>query len=161
MVAVVLVAADQASKFWIINGLKLPELRTIELLPFLNFTMVWNEGISMGLITGDEVGKWALIALTFAITLWLVNWLRTTTEKLEAYALAMIIGGAVGNVIDRFIHGAVVDFVHLHAWGYNFYVFNLADSAISIGAVLLLLDGLLAGRKSPKNASKNPEADAQ
>jgi len=156
----VLLVFDQLTKYWILNGLNLDEVGTVPLLPFLNFTMVWNEGISMGLPAGDWLGKWGIIVLTGAITVWLLNWLRTTPRKFEATTLALIISGAIGNLIDRFLHGAVVDFVHFHTAGYSFYVFNVADSAISIGAVLLLFDGLRESRKGPKNASKTNEADA-
>ncbi|MEX0297546.1 MAG: signal peptidase II [Kordiimonas sp.] len=155
LISVLLVVADQLSKWWILYGLKLPELQSIALLPFLNFTMVWNYGISMGLPIGDSLGKWGIIILTVGISLWLLHWLKNTERKFEAMALSLILGGAIGNIIDRFLHGAVVDFVHLHAWDYSFYVFNLADSAISIGVVLLLIDGLRDGAKGPKKASKD------
>ncbi len=161
MISGLLLLADQLSKYWVLNSLKLPELGTVALLPFLNFTMVWNEGISMSLPVGDWIGRWGLVILTALISLWLLNWLRTTVRKFEATALAMILGGAIGNIIDRIQHGAVVDFVHLHVGGYNFYVFNLADSAISIGAVLLLFDGLRDGAKGPKKASKTHDVDAK
>lgn len=160
LVSGILLLVDQLSKYWILNSLKLPEVGTIPLLPFLSFTMVWNEGISMGLPPGEWLGRWGLVVLTAAISLWLLNWLRTSEKKFEAVALSLIIGGAIGNIIDRVIYGAVVDFVHLHAWGYNFYVFNAADSAITIGAVLLLFDGLRDGDKGPKNASKTDEVGA-
>ncbi len=149
-----LIAADQASKWWVLKGLRLPELGSIELLPFLNFTMVWNRGISMGMPLGESLGKWGIIALTFGISVWIARMLLSTVRRFEGWGYALILGGALGNIIDRFIHGAVVDFVHLHAAGYSFYVFNLADSAITIGVVLLLIDGLRAGGKGPKNAQK-------
>jgi len=154
----VLLLADQLTKYWILNGLKLAEVGSINLLPFLNFTMVWNKGISMGIPLGDFLGRWGISILTVGIVVWLLAWLRKTDRKIEAISLSLIIGGAIGNLIDRFIHGAVVDFVHLHAGGYSFYVFNVADSAITIGAILLLFDGLRDGLKGPKNASKTDEA---
>ena len=157
LISTILLVADQLSKWWILNGLKLPELGSVQLLPFLNFTMVWNYGISMGLPLGDQLGKWGIIVLTGAISIWLLHWMSKSDKKLEAIALAVILGGAIGNIIDRFLHGAVVDFVHLHAWGYSFYVFNVADSAITIGVILLLIDGLRDGAKSPKKASKGME----
>jgi len=160
LLAMLLVICDQLSKYWILNGLNLDEVGRVNLLPFLSFTMVWNEGISMSLPIGDFLGRWGLVLLTGLISIWLLNWLRTTGRKFEATALAMIIGGAIGNIIDRLVHGAVVDFIHLHAGGYNFYVFNVADSAITVGAVLLLFDGLRDGAKGPKNASKTNEVDA-
>jgi signal peptidase II len=149
-----LVVADQLSKWWILEGLKLPEKGSVPLLPFLSFSMVWNKNISMGIPLGETVGKWGLVALTIAISIWLVHWLSKTARQFEAVALAMILGGAIGNVIDRLAHGAVVDFVHLHAFDYNFYVFNVADAAITIGVLLLIIDGLRGGDKSPKNAQK-------
>jgi signal peptidase II len=161
LVSGLLLVADQLSKYWVLNGLNLPSLRTVELLPFLNFTMVWNKGISMGLPIGDFLGRWGISIMTVLITAWLLNWLRTTERKIEAVSLSMIIGGAIGNLIDRFLHGAVVDFVHLHAGNYNFYVFNLADSAITLGAILLLFDGLRDGLKGPKNASKTDKVERE
>lgn len=158
LISSVLLVADQLSKWWVLEGLKLPDVGSIPLLPFLNFTMVWNYGISMGLPIGDSLGKWGIVALTVGISLWLLSWLKKSERKYEAIALAMILGGAIGNIIDRFLHGAVVDFVHLHAWGYSFYVFNLADSAITLGVILLLIDGLLDGKKGPKKASKGVES---
>lgn len=149
-----LLAADQLSKWWVLEGLRLPEKQSIELLPFLNFTMVWNYGISMGIPLGDSLGKWGIVVLTGLISLWVAKWLWQTARLIESWGLSLILGGAIGNIIDRFIHGAVVDFVHLHSFGYSFYVFNVADSAITIGVVLLLIDGLRAGAKGPKNAQK-------
>jgi len=160
MLSGLLFFVDQASKYWVLNSLKLADIGSVALLPFLNFTMVWNRGISMSLPVDDWLGKWGIVVLTGAVTLWLLNWLRTTTSKFEATALALIIGGAIGNLVDRFLHGAVVDFIHFHVAGYSFYVFNVADSAITIGAALLLFDGLRESRKGPKNASKNDEVDA-
>lgn len=156
-----MLVADQLSKYWVLNGLELPKVGSIALLPFLNFTMVWNEGISMGLPLGETVGKWGIIVITSGISVWLFNWARKSEDKLEAIGLATIFGGAVGNIIDRFLHGAVVDFIHLHAGGYDFYVFNVADSAVTIGVILLLIDGLRDGSKSPKKASKGIETESQ
>lgn len=158
--AVGLLIADQLSKWWILEGLKLPAKGNIDILPFFSLTMVWNRGISMGIPLGESLGRWGIIALTAAISVWVAKWLFETPKKLEAWGLSLILGGAIGNIIDRFIHGAVVDFVHLHAGGYSFYVFNIADSAITIGVVLLLIDGLRGDKKGPKNAQKVGESAA-
>ncbi|WP_417451881.1 signal peptidase II [Kordiimonas sp.] len=158
LIAAMLVVVDQLSKWWILEGLKLPEKGSVPLLPFLSFSMVWNKNISMGIPLSDSLGRWGIVVLTVAISIWLVHWLAKTLRGFEAISLALILGGAVGNLIDRFVHGAVVDFIHLHAWGYNFYVFNVADSAITIGVVLLIIDGLRGGDKSPKNAQKVAES---
>ncbi|MFC3052447.1 signal peptidase II [Kordiimonas pumila] len=157
LIAALLVLADQLSKWWILEGLNLPEVGSIPLLPFLNFTFVENYGISMGLPLGDSLGWWGIVILTSGISLWLVWWLKSTDSKFEGWAIAIILGGAIGNLIDRFVHGAVIDFVHLHAGGYSFYVFNVADSAITIGVVLLLIDSLRQARKGPKKALKGNE----
>ncbi len=159
LVSGLLLLADQVSKWWVLNILKLQDIGTMEILPFLNFTMVWNYGISMGLPLGESLGKWGIVILTAGISAWLLNWLRTTDRKLEGWGLAIILGGAIGNIIDRFVHGAVVDFIHLYAFDYNFYVFNVADSAITVGVVILLIDGLLEGRKGPKNALNADQAE--
>ena len=159
LISGLILLADQISKWWVLNGLKLPEVGSVELLPFLDLTMVWNYGISMGLPVGESLGKWGIVILTAGISIWLTNWLRTTERKFEGWGLAIILGGAIGNIIDRFLHGAVVDFIHLHAFDYNFYVFNVADSAITIGVILLLIDGLLEGRKGPKNALNADQAE--
>ena len=109
----------------------------------------------MGLPVESYIGDWGLIALTAGITGWLIFWLYKSKKYAESLSLALIIGGAIGNLIDRFLHGAVVDFVHLHAFGYNFYVFNIADAAISFGVVLLLLESFLGSDlQLGENASK-------
>ena len=142
-----IVVLDQLSKLWILHGLDLPSRESVNVLPFLNFTMVWNRSISMGLPINELTGDWGLIALTAIIVLWLVRWLYKSSRMLEALALAVVIGGAVGNLIDRIVHGAVVDFVHLYGFGYHFYVFNVADAAITLGVVILLLDGILPSKQ--------------
>ncbi len=158
MLSAIILVADQLSKWWILEGLKLPEKGSVPLLPFLSFSMVWNKGISMGIPLGESLGKWGIVVLTAAISLWLVKWLWNSVRRVEALSLSLILGGAIGNLIDRFIHGAVVDFVHLHAMDYNFYVFNVADSAITVGVAILIIDGLRGEGKSPKNAQKVAES---
>ena len=142
---------DQISKWWILEIYNLPLKSSVQIFPFFSLTMVWNNSISMGLPLDEYLGKWGIIILTGFISLWLMWWLKDTKRKPEAIALSMILGGAIGNVIDRFIHGAVVDFLHFYAFEYSFYVFNVADSAISLGVVFLIMDGLRSGVKGPKN----------
>jgi len=150
VLVLVTLTLDQLSKYWVLYGLDLPQLRSISLMPGLNFTMVWNKGISMGLVLGDWLGKYGIIILTLAISSYLAHWMWTNKSRLESLSLALILGGALGNLIDRFVHGAVVDFVHLYGFGYDFYVFNLADAAISLGAGILVLSSLRAMIKTPK-----------
>ena len=116
----------------------------VEITSFFNLVMVWNRGISFGLFQGDETGRWILVALAAAISLLLVVWLARAAGMLAAVALGLVLGGAVGNAWDRFQWGAVADFFDVHAFGYHFWAFNVADMGISVGVGLLLLDGLFA-----------------
>ncbi len=143
LVAMVVLIADQASKWWILNVLDLPSLGSVALLPVLNLTMVWNPGVTFGLLRqGSVVGTWILAAIAVAVVVALVFWMRRAERTLIAVALGAIAGGAIGNVIDRLRFGCVVDFIHAHAFGYSWYVFNVADAAIVCGVAVLLLDGL-------------------
>ena len=123
----------------VMHLLDLEILRRLELLPFLDFAFVWNNGISYGLFSsGSAMAKWLLTAITLAITAYLVRAMMTTQGRITRLGYALIIGGALGNLIDRIIHGAVVDFISLHYAGYYWYVFNLADIWISLGVALLV-----------------------
>lgn len=140
--AVVLVA-DQASKYWIINGLQLQTLRSVVVLPLLNLTWVENRGITFGLLRGD--GAWSAIilaAVALAVVAALLVWLRRAERALVAIALGCIAGGAVGNVLDRLRLGYVVDFIHAHAFGWSWYVFNVADAAIVCGVAALVIESV-------------------
>jgi lipoprotein signal peptidase len=152
-VAVLLLAADQASKWWILEVLRLPEVRHVRLLelgPFgLDLSMVWNRGVTFGLLSGD--GPWnhlVLALLAAAIALVLLRWLARAETLAVAVALGAVIGGAVGNVLDRLRFGAVVDFVDAHAWGWHWYVFNIADAGIVCGVAALIADALF--RRAPE-----------
>ncbi len=139
---VVVFLADQASKSWVLHGLDLPRLGSVAVLPMLSFTLVWNQGITFGLLqAGGGVGSVVLAAVALAVVVGLGLWLRRAETRLVATAIGAIGGGALGNVADRFRYGAVVDFIHAHAGGHSFYVFNLGDAAICCGVAALLLDG--------------------
>ena len=145
-------AADQASKWWILEGLRLPELGNVDVLPVLSLTMVWNRGITFGLLNGLGVwASWILAAGALLIVIALGVWLRRAHPWSVVVALGAIAGGAIGNVIDRLRFGMVVDFIHAHAFGWSWYVFNVADAAIVCGVAVLILDSLFA--------SKSPERD--
>lgn len=147
LAAALVLAADQASKWWILNGLHLPELGSVALLPVLNLTMVWNQGVTFGLFHQDSAyGPWLLAAIALAVVIGLALWMRRADRGLVACALGAIAGGAVGNIIDRIRFGAVVDFIHAHAFGWSWYVFNVADAAIVCGVAVLILDGLRPAR---------------
>ena len=146
-VALLLLAVDQASKWWILEVVRLPDLRNLPLFaigPFgLDLTMVWNRGVTFGLLSGDGPLNHIILALVAAaIALFLLRWMARAETRLVAGALGAVIGGAVGNVVDRLRFGAVVDFVDAHAWGWHWYVFNLADAAIVCGVAVLLVDAL-------------------
>jgi len=150
--AAVILLADQASKWWILEVARLPEIRQIPLLatgPFgLDFTMVWNRGVTFGLLSGDSPLNQALLAVAaLAIAGFLVRWLARAETRAVALALGAVIGGAIGNVIDRLRFGAVVDFIDAYAWGWHWYVFNVADAAIVCGVGVLIADALF--RRAP------------
>jgi len=147
-------ALDQATKWWVLEVIRLPEVGQVSVLPFMNLTMVWNRGVTFGLLAGNAWWHpYALAAVAAAVAALLVAWLARAEDRWTAIALGLVLGGAGGNVIDRLRFGAVVDFVDLHAYGWHWYVFNLADSAIVCGVGLLLAHALMrpkAERKGEK-----------
>ncbi len=146
---------DQASKWWIVETVMKPP-RLIEVAPFFNLVMGWNRGVSFGLLSSHaEAAAWGLVALALAISAGLVYWLARVEKRFLALAIGLVIGGALGNVIDRIRYGAVADFLDFHAFGYHWPAFNAADTAISVGAALIVVDALFDDAKSPK--SKTPE----
>jgi lipoprotein signal peptidase len=143
LAAVLVLAADQASKFWVLDVLDLPRIGQIALLPVLSLTMVWNTGVTFGLLASfGGLGPPLLAVVALAVVAALVLWLRRAETWLVAASLGSIAGGAIGNVTDRLRFGAVVDFIHAHAFGHSWYVFNIADAAIVCGVAALVLDGL-------------------
>jgi signal peptidase II len=156
--ALLVLVADQASKWWILNVLDLPDLRQVVLLPVLNLTMVWNHGVTFGLLNG--LGDWGhviLAGVALAVVVALGFWLRRAESRTMAVAIGAIAGGAVGNVIDRVRFGGVVDFIHAHVatpWGdLSWYVFNVADAAIVCGVAALILESMLSKRKAEDRVS--------
>ena len=115
---------------------------TIPLTPFWTIILTWNHGISFGLLQGI-IGRWVLSAIGLLITGGLLVWLKHAQTQLQALSLGLIIGGAIGNLIDRFWHGAVVDYLLFHSHGFYFPAFNIADAAISIGVALLFYEHFL------------------
>ena len=155
--ALIVLAADQASKWWVLNVLDLPSLRQVVLLPVLNLTMVWNRGVTFGLLNG--LGSWGHVVLAvvaLAVVVALGFWLHRAENRVVATAIGAIAGGAVGNVIDRLRFGGVVDFIHAHAdtrWGdFSWYVFNVADAAIVCGVVALIIDSQFSKRRQQQSA---------
>lgn len=147
LAALLVLLADQVSKWWVVEVFQLPERGSVALLPMLNLTMVWNQGVTFGLFHQDgALGPWILAGVALAVVVALGFWLRRAETVPVALALGAIAGGAVGNVLDRVRFGAVVDFIHAHAFGWSWYVFNVADAAIVCGVAVLMLDGLRPAR---------------
>jgi signal peptidase II len=139
----VVVFADQVSKAWILNGLNLPLFGSVDIAGPLRLTLVWNRGVSFGLFRADaEMTRWILAAFSLGVSLFLINWARKIERPRLAISVGLILGGAIGNLIDRVRWGAVCDFIDASALHFP-WVFNLADSAITIGVILLLIDNLL------------------
>ncbi len=145
---------DQASKLWLLNMFGLADRGVVKVMPFVELVLTWNTGISYGWFQQEgPFGQGALLALKVVAVALLWIWLAKASSRLSAVALGLIIGGAIGNGIDRLAYGAVADFVLLHmetaTWRFNWYVFNLADVAIVAGVIGLLYESL-AGGSAPK-----------
>ena len=141
-VAALTLIVDRLSKLWLVGYLADHPLG-VEVTPFFNLVMVWNTGVSFGLFSGSgDAGRWILSALALAITGFLTVWLWSVRSRLIAVALGLVIGGALSNVIDRLYWGKVADFFDFHVAGYSWPAFNVSDSGVVIGVVLLLLDSL-------------------
>ena len=152
MTALVILILDQASKYWIVQYLDLKNRTTMLVVdPFLNFRMAWNEGINFGIPLGS---KWVLIALALVISGWIFLWMRRDRPSPAVQVSAgLVLGGAIGNVIDRVIYGAVADFLNMSCCGWeNPWSFNVADIAIFIGALGLIF---LSGEPSKESAEKD------
>lgn len=158
ILAAAVVVLDQLSKWWVLNGLHLDERGQIGVLPFFRLTMVMNRGVSFGLMRADTpIGRWLLVGAALVVVIALVAWVRKADRPLFATALGLVIGGALGNnLIDRARIGHVVDFLDFSGL-YFPWVFNVADSAITVGVVLLLLDSFIAPQ--PKTAPSEKAED--
>jgi signal peptidase II len=150
--AAVIFLADQLTKWLMIGPLRLQEIGQIYLLPIFNLTWTENRGISLGLLTAEgELGRWLLVAMTAAIAGGIAWWITHEHKRWDQLALGLVLGGALGNILDRVRFGYVVDFADLHFGDFRpFLVFNVADAAISIGVVILLLRAFLVKPKAPE-----------
>ena len=142
---------DQATKWIVVNLLQLPQRGLIELLPIFDLRFVKNTGVSMGFLTADSsTERWLLVGLTAAISIFVAAWLWRERARGDAIALSLVLGGALGNIVDRARFGYVVDFADLHFGDIHpFLVFNVGDAAITIGVLLLLLRALLTRERTP------------
>jgi signal peptidase II len=146
--AIVTLVADQASKLWLLNGFDLARKGVVKVTPFFDLVLAWNIGISFGWLQNDgQAAQIALMAVKVVAVIALAIWMVRSHTRLATVALGLIIGGAIGNGIDRLAYGAVVDFAlfHIEIGGktYNWYVFNLADVAIVAGVAALLYESFL------------------
>ncbi len=142
-VAALTFVLDQAVKYVLLYIVDMPSRQLIEVTGFFNLRMAWNKGVSFGMFSADtDTGRYLLIFFALAVVAVLLVWLARVHSRLLALSIGLVIGGAVANVTDRVIHGAVADFFDLHAWGYHFYTFNIADTAISLGVVLLIYESM-------------------
>ncbi|SRR6266508_4411628 len=154
-IAALTVAADQAHKAWMLYLYDIGAKSPVVLTPFFDLVLVWNQGISYGLLPQEgALGRFGLILFAIAASLALAIWLARLASKLAAASIGLIIGGAIGNAIDRIAYGAVADFFSFHAFGFEWYVFNIADTAIVAGVLGLLYESLFRGHKKVGNPSK-------
>jgi signal peptidase II len=156
--AVIALMLDQAAKLWLLFTYDLAEKGAVAVTPFFDLVLVWNKGISYGLFQQDGAfGQWALLALKLVAVVLLWVWMARVDSRWSAVSLGLIVGGAIGNAIDRLAYGAVADFAHFHVttatWSFSWYVFNLADVAIVVGVVGLLYESLFGDRavKAPRS----------
>ncbi|MDQ1900862.1 signal peptidase II [Paracoccus sp. WLY502] len=158
-VAAFIFVMDQALKYWVVHVMQLDRVREIDVMPpWLNLRMAWNQGINFGLMASDtDVTKWLLIAVALAIVAWVWIWIwRADAGRFARVAAGLLIGGAVGNVIDRLLYGAVADFLNMSLPGWqNPYSFNVADIAIFAGAIGLVL---VPQKKEPEKPVRKPRA---
>lgn len=144
--ALLVILIDQLTKTWVLSGLDLREIGRVEVWsPIFNFTWVENRGVSFGLF-GDGSARWVLSLFSVVVAGALGWWALKADRRLLITAIGLIMGGAIGNVIDRIRFGFVVDFLDFSGTGFFPWVFNVADSAITIGVVLLILDSILSER---------------
>ena len=140
--AAAVIVLDQLSKYWVLEVFRLPERGSVEVLPVFSLSMVWNRGVSFGLFQAEaELTRWALAVFSAGVALVLALWARKAGRPLLAVALGLVIGGAIGNLVDRVRFGAVADFLDFSGLWFP-WVFNVADSAITIGVLLLIIDSL-------------------
>ena len=144
-IAILVFVLDQASKYWVTSILDLRTRGYVELLPVFDLTWVENRGVSMGLFrAAGDAERWLLVGVTLAIAVGVAWWIAREASRTDVLALGLVLGGALGNIIDRVRYGYVVDFFHAFWHDHHFYVFNVADAAITVGVMILLLRAAFA-----------------
>ena len=162
LLAFITLIADQALKWWVTVRLDLQNVGQIDLIP--NFRLTWaeNRGVSLGLLSGEtDTSRWMLVALTGTISLGVVYWMTKEKARADILALGLVLGGALGNLVDRVQEGYVTDYADLHFGDFRpFMIFNLADAAITIGVVIILARSLLLREKPPQQPPEMAAPDA-
>ena len=152
IIGLVILVTDQITKWLVL--VHVAPIWPIKITEFFNLVLVWNTGVSFGMFNdGGDLGRWLLIGLALIISGMVARWLYAEQSRFMGFAYVIIIAGAIGNVIDRIRFGAVVDFLDVHVGGYHWPAFNVADSAIVIGALLIAFN-LFTGDSSPDNAGE-------
>jgi signal peptidase II len=144
MLSLVVIILDQASKYWI--SVNLIAYKPIAVLPMLNITLAYNTGAAFSFLSGSgEWHRWFLAGFSLLVSILLIVWLLRTSinDKLQSVGISLVLGGALGNLLDRGLYGYVVDFIDVYHEHHHFATFNIADSAISIGAAFMILDLLI------------------
>lgn len=147
LITAVVLVIDRLTKVWALDFVSV-EGRSIAVTGFFNLVRVWNTGVSFSLLQSDTAwGRWVLTILPLLVVAGLVFWVRKSSDRWLWAAVGFVVGGALGNVIDRITWGAVADFVDIHAFGYHWPAFNVADAAIVGGIAYIALEGLFKGRR--------------
>lgn len=157
LTALVVLVADQVTKTWAMAFMAAYGPGVVPVTAFFDLVALWNTGISYGLFPQGDTGRWVLVAIKVLAALAFAAWLTRARRVAEALGLGLLIGGAIGNAVDRVVYGAVFDFISLHAFGYRWYVFNVADIAVVVGVAVLLYDAFF-GRASKTPPSPTPMA---
>ncbi len=163
VVALASFGLDRLHKWWMLDVYGIAERGRVRIAPFFDVIITWNHGVSYGLFQAETaVGRAGLILFALAIVVGLGLWLARSVQWALAVAIGLIIGGALGNVFDRLLHGAVADFFSFHAFGFYWYIFNVADIWIVMGVGLILIDSAFPGMFGPRGAGQvNADGDAR
>ncbi len=148
-IAVIAFALDQAHKYWMLEIYRIADRGRVQITSFFDLVMAWNKGVSYGLFAQHSTtGRIVLISLSLVAVAALVIWMANSLTRLAALSMGLIVGGALGNLTDRIVHGAVADFFHFHYAGFSWYIFNIADVAIVAGVVGLILEWIVQPREA-------------
>jgi signal peptidase II len=149
VVAAVAFVLDQAHKYWMLEIYRIADRGRVQITSFFDLVMAWNKGVSYGMFAQHSTtGRIVLIAVSLVAVAALVIWMANSLTRLAAISIGLIVGGALGNLMDRVVHGAVADFFHFHYAGFSWYIFNIADVAIVAGVIGLVLDWVMQPREA-------------